>query len=104
MNSNYFTKAVVNVFCDEVCGKKYMMPVMMSILLECDTMDLCAAIEKHKRSIGTKLLLVGNYGNANYKCNPNDKVYLQGWINFLSLPCFDDSYEAKKMVELLKEV
>ena len=98
------SKDVVNIYCEDVCGKKYMRPVMMSVLLNCDVIDLCAAIEKHKRSIGAGLLLVGNYGNANYQCNPVDKVYLQGWINFLSLPCFNDSYEAKKMVEILKEV
>ena len=63
--------------------------------------DLMTALEKHKRAIGS-LLHDGNYGNCNYEVHAMDKVYLQGWLNFLSLQCFDDSLEAKEAIWLIK--
>ena len=83
-------------------GKKYITPAGMAGLLDCDMFELMDVVEQHKRSIDTKLLRVGNYGNCNYEVHASDKVYLQGWINFLSLPCYSDSREVKRALELLK--
>lgn len=84
-------------------GKKYITPAAMCGLLDCDMFELMAAVEQHKRAIGN-LLRDGNYGNCNYEVHADDKIYLQGWINFLSLPCFSDSLEAKKAIRLINEV
>jgi hypothetical protein len=83
-------------------GKKYITPAGMSIILNCDMFELMEALEQHKRAIG-RMLLDGDYGNSNYEVHAGDKVYLQGWINFLSLKCFSDSREAVEVVKLLKE-
>ena len=84
-------------------GKKYITPVSMALTLDCETNDLCEALKMHKIAIGD-LLLDGNYGNCNYNVSYTDKVYLQGWINFLSLPCYADSAEAKEAVRVLKNI
>ena len=81
---------------------KYITPAAMAILLDCDFHDLCEALSMHKKAIG-KMLYDQNYGNCNYVTNAVDAVKLQGWINFLSLPCFEDSLEAKEVVRLAKE-
>lgn len=94
-------KSGVNVLYN---GKKYITPSKMASILECENHSLCAAIEKHKRYLGNldpQLLLVGNYGNANYKCNSEDLVYIQGWINFLSH--YKDT-DACQVVSILKEM
>ena len=82
-------------------SKKYITPAGMAGLLDCDMFELMEALEQHKRAIGS-MLRDGNYGNRNYEVHAVDKVYLQGWINFLSLKCFSDSREAKRALELLK--
>ena len=102
-----------HLFCMDICieaaikerfdGVKYITPAGMALCLNCNTAELCAALEQHKRSIPREFILNGNYGNANYAVNYSDHVKLQGWINFLSLPCFSDSREAAKVVEFLKE-
>jgi hypothetical protein len=84
-------------------GSKYINPASMSIILDCDMFELMSALEEHKRAIG-KLLLDGNYGNANYEVHADDHVKLQGWINFLSLDCFSDSREATAVVSELKNI
>lgn len=81
-------------------GEKYITPAAMSIILDCTCSDLFNALSEHKRAIG-KLLLDGNYGNCNYEVHAGDCVKLQGWVNFLSLPCFADSAEAAKAVEII---
>ncbi|MBR6289206.1 MAG: hypothetical protein IKR19_07725 [Acholeplasmatales bacterium] len=86
----------------DCCGKKYINPAAMASILGCDMFELMSALEQHKRAIG-ELLLDGNYGNANYEVHASDKVYLQGWINFLGLDCFSDSREAVAVVAALKE-
>ncbi len=85
--------------------RKYINPVSMGIILGCNCHDLYVAIENHKRHLATiDESWLDNYGNRNFKCDPRDRVYIQGWINFLSLECFSDSLEAKEAVRVLKEV
>ena len=87
-------------------GERYITPVQMAGLLDCDTKELCEAVSKHKRAIydiNRKWLLSNNYGNANFEVSYTDKIYFQGWINFLSLPCYADSLEAKKAVKLMTD-
>lgn len=87
-------------------GERYITPVQMAGLLDCDTKELCEAMSKHKRAIydiNRSWLLSNNYGNANFEVSYTDKIYFQGWINFLSLPCFADSLEAKKAVKLMTD-
>lgn len=86
----------------ECCGYNYITPASMSIILSCDMFDLMSALEQHKRAIG-KMLLDGNYGNANYTVHANDRIRINGWIDFLDLDCFSDSREANLVVSLLKE-
>lgn len=86
----------------DCCGNKYITPAAMAAILGCDIIELLAALESHKRSIG-KMLLDGNYGNANFEAHAEDKVRLQGWINFLSLDCFSDSREARTVIASIKE-
>jgi len=85
-------------------GRKYIRPIRMAIIMECDVTELCNAMSDHKCNLPTEMLLMGNYGNCNYTCHYNDKVYLQGWINFLSLPCFNDQSYAAPVVKVLKDV
>ena len=84
-------------------GNKYVTPAAMSCILGCDMFDLMGALKQHKIAIG-KLLLDGNYGNANYEVHAADKIKIQGWINFLGLPCFEDSREAKEAVKILSDL
>ena len=83
-------------------GEKYITPCTMALYLKCNLDDLCIAVAKHKRAIG-KLLFDGNYGNANYIVSIEDKIRLQGWINFLSNEGFKDSDEAQEIIRILKE-
>lgn len=87
-------------------GKRYITPVQMANLLDCKTEDLCKALEQHKRAIyeiNKSFLTNGNYGNRNFVVSYRDKVYYQGWINFLSLPCYADSLEAKEAIRLMED-
>ena len=86
---------------EDCVGKKYITPHHMSAILHCNMYDLMWALEQHKRALPTDMLCCGNYGNCNYVVQPEDKVYYQGWINFLSLKCFSDSKEAKVVADIL---
>lgn len=83
-------------------GEKYITPASMSMLLDCDMFELMNAVSLHKVAIGD-FIFDGNYGNCNYEVHANDKVRLQGWINFLSLPCYSDSLEASEAIRLISE-
>ena len=102
-----------NIFCikkfftediEVVSNRKYVTPVKMALHLRCKTSELCEALSKHKRHLANiDANLLDNYGNRNFVVSYSDKVYVQGWINFLSLDCFSDSREAKAVVEVLRK-